>query len=46
MMNVEQLVELELSGKTEVLRENLPQCHFFNHKPHITLSGIETGPLQ
>jgi hypothetical protein len=27
MMNVEQSVEWELVGETEVLRENLPQCH-------------------
>jgi hypothetical protein len=25
-----------LTGKTEVLRENLPQCHFVYHKSHMT----------
>jgi hypothetical protein len=29
MMNVEQLVEWELAGETEVLGENLLQCHYF-----------------
>jgi hypothetical protein len=33
MMNVEQSVEWELAGETEVLGENLHQCHFA-HIPH------------
>jgi hypothetical protein len=30
-------------GETEVLGENLPQCRFFHHKPHM-LPGREPGP--
>jgi hypothetical protein len=36
MMIVEQSVECELAGETEGLGENLPQCHFFHHKSHMT----------
>jgi hypothetical protein len=35
-MNVEQSVESELAGVTEVLGENLRQCHFIHHKSHMT----------
>jgi hypothetical protein len=28
---------------TEILRENLPQCRFVHHKPHM-LPGREPGP--
>jgi hypothetical protein len=44
MMNVEQLVEWELAGKTETLGENLPQCHLVHHKSHMTWPGLEPGP--
>jgi hypothetical protein len=44
-MIVEQSVECELAGETEVLREKLLQCHFAHHKSHLTRPGIEPGPL-
>jgi hypothetical protein len=44
MVNVEQSVEWELAGETEVLGENLPQCHFVHHKSHTTWARFEPGP--
>jgi hypothetical protein len=40
-MMMEKSVEL-LVGETEVLGENLPQCRFVHHKPHM-LPGREPG---
>jgi hypothetical protein len=40
-MMMEKLVEL-LAGETEILGENLPQCSFVHHKPHM-LPGREPG---
>jgi hypothetical protein len=36
MMDMEQSVERELAGETEVLGENLPQCYFVHHESHMT----------
>jgi hypothetical protein len=44
-MGMEQSVEWELVGETEVLGENLPRCHFVHHNSHMTWSGIEPGLL-
>jgi hypothetical protein len=35
MMNMEQSVERELAEETEVLGENLSQCHFVHYKSYI-----------
>jgi hypothetical protein len=41
-MMMEKLVELS-AGETELLAENLSQCRFVHHKPHM-LPGREHGP--
>jgi hypothetical protein len=46
MMIVEQSVECELAGETEILGENLPQCHFVYHKSDMNCVGLEPGPLR
>jgi hypothetical protein len=40
------VVEWYWQGKTEVLRENLSQCHFVNNKSHTECPGDEPGSLQ
>jgi hypothetical protein len=43
-MMMEKLVEW-LAGETEVLGENLPQCHFVHHKSHMLYpdAGLRGG---
>jgi hypothetical protein len=40
---MEQLMEWELAGETEILGENLPQCHFVHHKSHMTSPDSKPG---
>jgi hypothetical protein len=44
IMMMEKSVEC-LAGEAEVFGENLPQCCFFHHKPHM-LPGREPWPLR
>jgi hypothetical protein len=39
-MMLEKLVEC-LAEETEVLGENLPQCHFVHHKPHMQTQATQ-----
>jgi hypothetical protein len=43
IMRVGNLVEWWVAGETEVLGENLPQCHFVHHKFHMTWPGTNPG---
>jgi hypothetical protein len=43
MMSVEQSVEWELAGETEVRGEKLPQCHSVHHKSHMIWPVFEPG---
>jgi hypothetical protein len=42
IMMMEKMVQC-LAGETEILGENLPQCRFVHHQPHM-LPGREPGP--
>jgi hypothetical protein len=44
MISVEKSVEL-LARVNRSTRSNLPQCSFHHHKLHMTLPGLELGPL-
>jgi hypothetical protein len=44
MMVVQQSVECELAGETEVLEGNVLQCHFVHHKFHMSRPGLKQGP--
>jgi hypothetical protein len=45
-MNIEQLMQWEMKGETEVCGEHLLQCHFVHRKSHMTCPGIGPGPPQ
>jgi hypothetical protein len=45
-MSVEQSVEWDLAGETDVLGENLPKCHFVHHKSRMTWTELEPGLLR
>jgi hypothetical protein len=44
MMIVEQLMECNFAGETEVFEENLLQHHFVHQKSHMTRLGLELWP--
>jgi hypothetical protein len=43
IMMMEKLVELWLAEETKVLGENLPQCQFVHHKPHMFCPDAKKG---
>jgi hypothetical protein len=45
MMGVEQSVEWEFARETEVLGENLLQCHFVHHESHMTWARTQDAAV-
>jgi hypothetical protein len=43
ILRMENFVEWELVGETEVLRETLPRRHFAHHKSHLPDPGRRGG---
>jgi hypothetical protein len=43
IMMMEKLAEWWLAGETEVLREDLLQCHLVHHKPHMLCPDANPG---
>jgi hypothetical protein len=43
IMMLEKMVEWKLAGETEVLGENLSQCLFVHHKPHMLWPNANPG---
>jgi hypothetical protein len=42
LISMHHFVEWEFAGETEVLGQNLPQCHFVHHKSHMTWDQTRT----
>jgi hypothetical protein len=43
ILMMEELVEWQLAGETKVLGENLSQCCFVHHKPHMLCPDANSG---